>query len=78
MPNFTLKTDTKNLIIWDEQGIGDTILFLRFLNDIKPLVDKIYMSVDSRLHPILKRFDPDILFYDEKKPAATLKRAQRL
>ena len=65
LPNFTLKTDTKNLIIWDEQGIGDTILFLRFLNDIKSLVDKIYMSVDLRLHPIIKRFDPDILFYDK-------------
>ena len=67
LPKFTLKTHSKNLIIWDEQGIGDIILFLRFLKDIKPLVTKIYMSIDERIRPIIKRLDPEILFYDKKE-----------
>ena len=67
LPKFTLDTHSKNLIIWDEQGIGDTVLFLRFLKDIKPLVNKLYISMDKRLHPIIHRIDPDILFYDKKE-----------
>ena len=67
LPKFTLDTHSKNLIIWDEQGIGDTILFLRFLKDINPLVNKIYISIDKRLYPIIKRLDPEILFYDKKE-----------
>ena len=67
LPKFTLDTHTKNLIIWDEQGIGDTILFLRFLKDIKPLVNKIYISIDKRLHPIIERINPEVFFYDKKE-----------
>ncbi len=67
LPKFTLDTHAKNLIIWDEQGIGDTILFLRFLKDIKPLVNKIYISIDKRLHPIIQRLELQILFYEKKE-----------
>ena len=55
IPKFYLNSDKKNLLVWSEQGIGDQILFIRFLNNIVPYANNIYMNIDSRLHQIIER-----------------------
>ena len=51
--------------MWGEQGLGDQILFLRFLVDIKPLVNNLYINIDKRLHPIIERFCPEIILFNK-------------
>ena len=69
LPKFKLNSDKKNLLIWGEQGVGDQILFLRFLRDIKPFVDKISINIDKRLHPIIKRSFSEIAFFNKDETA---------
>jgi len=63
LEEFYLGTDKKNLLVWGEQGIGDQILFLRFLKDLEPHVDNLVIKIDERLHEIIKRFFPKALFF---------------
>ncbi len=65
LPKFIIAADRQNLLLWSEQGIGDQILFIRFLKDIKPLVGNLYIKIDKRLHPIIKRLNLDIKFYNK-------------
>ena len=37
LPKFKLNTDKKNLLLWGEQGVGDQILFMRFLKRLTTL-----------------------------------------
>ena len=65
LPKFKLNQNKKNLLLWGEQGLGDQILFLRFLEDIKPLVNNLYINIDKRLHPIIERFCPEIILFNK-------------
>ena len=65
LPKFKLDQNKKNLLLWGEQGLGDQILFLRFLEDIKPLVNNLYINIDKRLHPIIERFCPEIILFNK-------------
>ena len=67
LPKFKFNTNKKNLLVWKEQGVGDQVLFMRFLKDIQPYVDNLYVKIDKRLHPIIKRSFPEILFFDQGK-----------
>ena len=67
LPEFELDTDKRNLLIWDEQGLGDQVLFLRFLRDLEPYVDDLYIKIDKRLHQIIKRSFPKINFINSNK-----------
>jgi len=67
LPEFDLNTDKKNLLIWSEQGLGDQILFLRFLKDLEPYIDKLFIKIDKRLHQIIKRTFPKINFINSNK-----------
>ena len=42
LPKFTLKSKINNLLLWSEQGLGDQILFIRFLKDLAPIIDNLY------------------------------------
>ena len=66
LPEFKLDQNKKNLLLWGEQGLGDQILFLRFLEDIKPLVNNLYINIDKRLHPIIERFCPEIILFNKE------------
>jgi len=63
LEKFYLGTDKKNLLVWREQGIGDQVLFLRFLKNLDPHVDNLFIKIDKRLHEIIKRFYPKALFF---------------
>jgi hypothetical protein len=65
LPKFKLDQNKKKLLLWGEQGLGDQILFLRFLVDIKPLVNNLYINIDKRLHPIIERFCPEIILFNK-------------
>ncbi len=62
LPKFKLNIGKKNVLLWSEQGIGDQILFLRFLRDLEPFVRNLYINIDSRLHQIINRMYPQIIF----------------
>jgi Flp pilus assembly protein TadD len=64
LEKFYLGTDKKNLLVWGEQGIGDQILFLRFLKNLEPYVDNLFVKIDKRLHEIIKRFYPKAIFFN--------------
>lgn len=58
--NFTTKplwNKEKNsrLLIWQEQGIGDEVMFASIFNDVKKDVEKLIVKIDYRLMPIFKR-----------------------
>ena len=65
LPKYSLDSINKKLILWSEQGIGDQVLFIRFLEDLTPKVDDLYLQIDKRLHPIIKRIYPKIKFYNK-------------
>ena len=56
-----------SVLVWGEQGLGDQILFLRFLFDLSLIAKNIYIDVDKRLEPIITRSFPQIKFYDKEK-----------
>jgi len=56
-----------SVLVWGEQGLGDQILFLRFLFDLSLIAKIIYIDVDKRLEPIITRSFPQIKFYDKEK-----------
>lgn len=62
-PGFTKKISPwkgqsgNKILVYGEQGIGDLILFSRFLKKIN--FEKIYLSCDPRLAKILQRIDPE-------------------
>ncbi len=62
LPKFHISSDKNNLLVWAEQGIGDQILFLRFLNDLCPYINNLSINIDSRLHKIIERMNPKVKF----------------
>ena len=62
LPKFFINSDKKNILVWSEQGIGDQILFLRFLNDIYPHINTLSINIDSRLHRIIERMSLKVKF----------------
>ncbi len=43
------------VLLWQEQGLGDTFLFSSIIPDFLPKVDKLIIAIDKRLIPIYKR-----------------------
>ena len=54
----------KKILIWDEQGLGDTINFSRFVIDILKFTKKITFVIDKKLKDILSNLDKEINVVD--------------
>ena len=52
--------ENKNLLIWSEQGIGDTLNFARYIRIIKKYCHEITLVVQNKLYEILKKHYDDI------------------
>ena len=65
LPKFKIMSERSNLLLWSEQGVGDQILFIRFLKDLIPIINNLYIEIDKRLHPIIKRLYPNVNFYNK-------------
>ena len=50
----------KKILIWDEQGLGDTIQFSRFVIELLKFSKKITFVVNSKLTEILKNLDKNV------------------
>ena len=60
-PNSLNEITKKKIIIWDEQGLGDTLQFSRFVIDLLKFTDQITFVVNSKLSQILSGLDKNIL-----------------
>ena len=65
LPRFKINMEKKNLLLWSEQGIGDQILFIRFIINLKPFINDLFINIDSRLHKIIKRLYPKVKFLNK-------------
>jgi len=54
----------KSLLLYNEQGIGDQILFASMLSDLLKIVGNLKIIIDPRLIPMLKRSMPTIQYLD--------------
>lgn len=59
-PNWDGEALNGSLLLWGEQGIGDQLLFLTMLADVKSRVGKLMVAVDQRLLGLLRRASPQI------------------
>ena len=55
----------KALFLYWEQGYGDTLQFCRFAKMVEALGAKVMLSVQNRLHEVLKSLSPTIELVDE-------------
>ena len=57
----------KHVVVWQEQGIGDQIIFLSLLPEVKEMCSRLSVYVDPRLHALCKRTMPDIDFVKDEE-----------
>jgi len=61
-PQWEPGMDCDHLLVWQEQGVGDQIIYTTFLPRLKELVKRLTVIVDFRLVEMYKRSFPDIEF----------------
>ena len=60
-PNSISEIKDKKILVWDEQGLGDTLQFSRFVIDLLKFTKQITFVVNSKLSQILSDLDQNIL-----------------
>ena len=53
--------------MWREQGIGDDIIFLSLVPEVKEMCSSLSVYVDPRLQALCKRAMPEINFVKDKE-----------
>lgn len=61
-PQWEPGMECDHLIVWQEQGVGDQIIYSTFIPLIKKLVKRLTVMVDFRLVEMYKRSFPDVEF----------------
>jgi tetratricopeptide (TPR) repeat protein len=61
-------SNSKRLLIFSEQGVGDIIFYASLLRIAKNKVENITLYTDARLLPILSRSFPEFKFVDNRLP----------
>ncbi len=67
-PEWQIGDEKGRLLIWDEQGIGDQIMFGSLFSKSKTLSSQTLVRIDSRLVPLFKRSMPEIDFFPANMP----------
>ena len=57
----------KHVALWKEQGIGDQILCLSLVPEVKEMCSSVSVYVDPRLLPLCRRAMPEINFVEDEK-----------
>ena len=57
----------KRVVVWKEQGLGDQIIFLSLVPEVKEMCDTLSVFIDPRLQSLCKRTMPDIHFIADEK-----------
>ena len=57
----------KKVALWREQGIGDQIIFLSLVQEVKEMCKSLSVYVDPRLEPLCRRAMPEINFILDEK-----------
>ena len=57
----------KHVALWREQGIGDDIIFLSLVPEVKDMCNNLSVYVDPRLQALCKRAMPEINFVKDKE-----------
>ena len=55
--------DNGRVLLWQEQGVGDAIMFSSLISEFYSKCDKLIIQVDQRLIPIFSRSFPDDIVY---------------
>jgi tetratricopeptide (TPR) repeat protein len=66
-PSWNGEAGGEPLLIWGEQGVGDHVLYLSILHELKNLKRQIVVAIDVRLIDLLKKIHPEFEFVDVKK-----------
>ena len=61
--------DGKSILIWQEQGTGDCIMFASLLVELQDHAQKIFVETEYRLLPLLERSFPTIHFHTAQIPS---------
>ena len=57
----------KHVALWKEQGIGEDIIFLSLVPEVKEMCSSVSVYVDRRLLPLCRRAMPEINFVEDEK-----------
>ena len=57
----------KRVVLWKEQGIGDQILCLSLVPEVKEMCSGLSVYIDPRLIPLCRRAMPEINFFKDEK-----------
>lgn len=57
-PLWDGSTSASTLLVWEEQGLGEQLLFAGLLNETATRVRRVILAADARLHPLLARSFP--------------------
>ena len=77
-PKWEGSKTTKRLILWQEQGIGDEVMFSSAINDIFLLAPNLIVAVDARLLSLFRRsFPSSIRFIGKEESIAALQEADQ-
>lgn len=66
-PEWDGSPKVNNLLVWGEQGIGDQILYGSILGELESYPQKILVTTEKKLIPILQRAYPKFKFLDKSE-----------
>ena len=58
--------ERKHVALWREQGIGDDVIFLGLIPEVRDMCASLSVYVDQRLIPLCERSMPDISFFPDE------------
>lgn len=69
VPRWTanIPLNDKTILVWDEQGLGDSLQFCRYLKLLKQMAGKVVLEVIAPLVSLMQSLDQDILVFSRNQ-----------